>query len=148
MQKKMRKRIILGFVFASLTLFVNAQNWQTDLNQAKAKAAEEAKKIVLVFQGSDWCAPCMKLEKEIWSNDEFKDYAKDHFVMLLADFPKKRSNALSAEQQEKNNKLAETYNKNGFFPLVVILDKDGNVLGQTGYKKMSPSKYIEHLASF
>ena len=140
--------MILGFVFASFVMILNAQEWQTDLNQAKAKAVEEGKNIVLVFQGSDWCAPCMKLEKEIWTNDEFKTYAKDYFVMLLADFPKKRGNALSPEQQEKNNKLAETYNKNGFFPLVVILDKEGNVLGQTGYKKMSPSEYIEHLASF
>jgi len=140
--------MILGFVFASFVMILNAQEWQTDLNQAKAKAVEEGKNIVLVFQGSDWCAPCMKLEKEIWTNDEFKTYAKDHFVMLLADFPKKRGNALSPEQQEKNNKLAETYNKNGFFPLVVILDKEGNVLGQTGYKKMSSREYIEHLASF
>lgn len=145
---KMKKRIILSFVFASFVLFLNAQEWQTDLNQAKAKAAEEGKNIVLVFQGSDWCAPCMKLEKEIWTNDEFQAYAKDNFVMLLADFPKKRGNALSPEQEEKNNKLAEIYNKNGFFPLVVILDKEGNVLGQTGYEKMSPSKYIKHLASF
>ena len=144
----MRRKIILSFLFASLVMFVNAQDWQTDLNQAKVQAAEENKNIVLVFQGSDWCAPCMKLEKEIWTNDEFIEYAKNNFVMLLADFPKKRGNALSAEQQEKNNKLAETYNKNGFFPLVVILNEEGKVLGQTGYKKMSPSKYIEHLASF
>ncbi len=131
-----------------MAIFGNAQEWHTDLIQAKATAVEESKNIILVFQGSDWCAPCMKLEKEIWTNDEFKAYAKDHFVMLLADFPKKKGNALSSEQQEKNNKLAEIYNKNGFFPFVVILDKEGKVLGQTGYKKMTPDEYIKHLESF
>lgn len=129
-------------------MFMNAQQWQTDIVQAKNKASKENKTIILVFQGSDWCAPCMKLENEIWNTEEFKAYAKDNFVMLLADFPKKKKNALTPEQQEKNNKLAEIYNKNGFFPLVVILDKDGNILGQTGYKKMTPNEYVDHLNSF
>jgi len=48
----------------------------TDFEQAKTVAAEENKKIILVFQGSDWCAPCTKLDKEIWSAEEFKNYAK------------------------------------------------------------------------
>ena len=60
--------------------------------------------------------------------------------MLKADFPRKRQNSLSAEQQEKNNALAERYNKNGYFPFVVVMDKDGHVMGETGYKKMSQDK--------
>jgi len=131
-----------------MVMFANAQEWQTDFDQAKQKATVENKDIIIVFQGSDWCAPCMKLETEIWSTEDFKTYAADNYVMLLADFPKKKKNALSSEQQEKNNKLAEIYNQNGFFPLVVILDKEGNVLGQTGYKKMTPKEYIVHLTSF
>ena len=79
---------------------------------------------------------------------EFKAYAKDNFVMLKADFPKKKTNKLEPAQQEKNNDLAEKYNKQGFFPLVVALDKNGNVLGKTGYKKMKPSEYIKLLSSF
>ncbi len=127
---------------------IQAQNWQTDIDQAKALAAKENRKIVLVFQGSDWCAPCIKLEREIWSTEEFNDYAKDHFIMLQADFPRKKSNQLSAGLQEHNNKLAERYNKNGYFPFVLVLDKEGRVLGETGYKKMSPSEYIKLLESF
>lgn len=144
----MKRGIILSFILIGSMMFMNAQQWQTDIVQAKNKASKENKTIILVFQGSDWCAPCMKLENEIWNTEEFKAYAKDNFVMLLADFPKKKKNALTPEQQEKNNKLAEIYNKNGFFPLVVILDKDGNILGQTGYKKMTPNEYVDHLNSF
>ncbi len=130
------------------TVTVNAQNWQTDIDEAKAKASAENKKIVLVFQGSDWCAPCIKLEREIWSSDEFKKYAEKHFIMLKADFPRRKKNQLSDEQQKKNNKLAEKYNLHGYFPFVVVLDKDGNILGTTGYKKMSPTEYIKLLSSF
>lgn len=126
----------------------NAQIWNTDIATAKKTAQEQNRKIILVFQGSDWCAPCIKLEKEIWSSEEFKTYSNQHFVLLKADFPKKKANKLSKEQQDKNDLLAEKYNQNGYFPLVVVLDKTGKVLGTTGYKNLSPAEYIKLLSSF
>ena len=125
-----------------------AQEWQTDLTSAKKLASEQDLAIILVFQGSDRCAPCIKLDREIWSSDTFKSYARDHFVMLKADFPKKKGNALPLEQQEKNKALAAQYNQNGYFPYVVVMNKDGNVLGTTSYKKMDPTEYIQLLESF
>lgn len=125
-----------------------AQDWHMDLTSAMAMAATENKPIILVFQGSDWCAPCIKLDQEIWSTESFRTYAKSHFIMLLADFPRKKANALSQEQIKKNATLADKYNANGIFPLVVVLDKNGFILGKTGYKKMTPEAYIQELNSF
>lgn len=119
-----------------------------DFELAKKEATEKNLPIILVFQGSDWCAPCMKLEREIWSTDEFKAYAKNHFVMLQADFPKRKQNTLSEAQQTHNNNLAEQYNLNGYFPLIVILDSDGKVMGTTGYKKVKPSEYISLINAY
>lgn len=48
---------------------------------------------------------------------------------------------------KKNEALAEKYNTRGFFPLVVLLDSDGNVLGTTGYKDVSATEYIKILES-
>ena len=48
----MRRKIILSFLFASLVMFVNAQEWQTDLNQAKAQAAEAAGADTLMELGT------------------------------------------------------------------------------------------------
>jgi thioredoxin-related protein len=144
----MKKKIILSLLFVCSALYVNAQEWQTDFEQAKDMATKENQTIILVFQGSDWCAPCMKLDREIWSSAAFKAYAKEHFVMLKADFPRKSKNTLSPKQQEANNHLASLYNKNGFFPHVVVLDKTGKLLGKTGYKKTTPSEYIKILESF
>ena len=127
---------------------VQAQEWQKDFSKAKTLAAKEHKPIILVFQGSDWCAPCIKLNREIWETEAFKSYAKEHYIMLQADFPRKSKNALPPAQQEANNKLAETYNKNGYFPLVVVLDKNGKVLGNAGYEKTTPSAYIKKLDAF
>ena len=139
---------ILVLLIMLLPFMMQAQDWQTDFETAKSLATDQDKPIILVFQGSDWCAPCIKLEKEIWSSEDFIAYSKEHYIMLKADFPRKRQNSLSAEQQEKNNALAEKYNKEGYFPLVVVLDKEGKVLGTTGYKKLTPSEYIEFLNSF
>ncbi len=138
--------ILFCTLFFSYSCF--SQDWITNFEEAKSSAKNSNKKIVLVFQGSDWCAPCIKLDKEIWHTDEFIDYAKSHFVMLKADFPKRKKNALTKEQQEHNNKLAEAYNRNGYFPYVVVLDENGLVLGSTGYKKVTPKAYIDILQSF
>ena len=90
----------------------------------------------------------MKLDREIFSSAAFKAFSKEHFIMLKADFPRKRKNKLPKVQQEKNNNLAEKYNRHGFFPLVVVLNEKGEVLGETGYKKISPTEYIKLLNSF
>jgi hypothetical protein len=68
--------------------------------------------------------------------------------MLLADFPKKKENQLSEEIQKHNHMLAEKNNQEGYFPLVVVLDIHGKVLGKTGYQNISVEKYIEILESF
>ncbi len=142
------KKIIPLIVAIVFSITLSAQEWQTDFETAKQMSSEENHPIVLVFQGSDWCAPCIKLDREIWSTEEFKTYAKDHFVMLQADFPRKKKNALPNDQQLKNNQLAEKYNKQGYFPFVVVLDKEGTILGEAGYENTTPTEYIEKLESF
>jgi thioredoxin-related protein len=127
---------------------VYSQNWKSDFEDAKATAAKENKNIVLVFSGSDWCAPCIKLDKVVWQSDEFKKEAEKNWITYKADFPKKKANQLAPELTEANKKLAEKYNKNGSFPLVVLLDKSGKVIGMTGFKNVSAAEYITLLHSF
>ncbi len=140
------------FLFVSILLLIAAasmaQSWEKNFEIAKERSAREGKNIVLCFSGSDWCIPCIKLEKTIWESKEFAAYSKDHFVLLRADFPKKKANALPKEQQDQNDKLAESYNKQGMFPLVVVLNKSGKVLGTTSYKNVSPTEYIALLHAF
>jgi thioredoxin-related protein len=125
-----------------------AQDWQTDFTTAQNLAKENDLPIILVFQGSDWCAPCIKLDRNVWATDEFKAYAKEHYVMLQADFPRRKSNALPEEQLNKNKVLAEKYNRNGVFPFVVVMNSKGKVLGEASYKKLSPKEYINELNAF
>ena len=120
----------------------SAQDWHLYMEQAQAKAKQENKSLVLVFQGSDWCAPCIKLDKAIWSSEVFKKYAQDHLVMVKADFPRKKANALNPSQQKHNQSLAERYNPQGYFPLVVVFNSAGQVTKTLGYANKSPQEYI------
>ncbi|GHC59223.1 thioredoxin family protein [Ulvibacter litoralis] len=143
------KRIIVALTVMILSMSTTvAQEWQTDIFTAKEMAAKENKPIILVFQGSDWCAPCIKLDREIWSTDTFKKYAAENYVMLKADFPRRKKNALSEAQTKANALLAEKYNKQGYFPFVVVLDANGKVLGENSYKKTTPENYIKELNAF
>lgn len=144
----MKKAIYLWLIIVLLPLSAFSQDWYTDLEDARKVATSDHKAIIMVFQGSDWCAPCIKLSREIWDTEEFRAYASEHYVMLQVDFPRQKKHALPEEQQEKNGILAEKYNQNGIFPLVVVLDENGKVVGETGYLKYSPEEYIEHINSF
>ena len=142
----MKKLFLIVFSLLWVTL-ISAQNWETNLTTAEQKASEENRNILLVFSGSDWCVPCMKLEKNIWESKEFINDSSQHFVLRRADFPKRKTNALTKEQQKLNDKLAEKYNKEGLFPLVVLLDKTGKMIATTGYKDVSPHDYVAMLHS-
>lgn len=142
----MKNLVLALFIFCTYTS--TAQEWSSSFSDAVKKAKDEEKQVLLVFSGSDWCAPCIKLDTEIWQSLEFKKYAEEHLVLYRADFPRKKKNKISKALSLANKELANTYNQQGFFPLVLLLDADKNILGKTGYKNVSPSKYIAHLSTF
>jgi len=141
------KQLFYIIIFACAGM-LHAQ-WQENFDDALTKASTEDKPIVLVFSGSDWCAPCIRLKRHIFDSDEFQDYASEHYVMYDADFPRKKQNKLPEEIMNQNKSLAEKYNPKGYFPLVVVMDKNQNVLGTTGFvARTSPEKYIKTLNKF
>ncbi len=125
-----------------------AQDWHQNFDEAVTQSKTEQKPLILVFSGSDWCGPCIRLERSIWSSETFKNYAAYNYVLYKADFPRKKKNQLPATMLNQNKNLAEKYNSKGHFPLVVVLDSTKTVLGTTGYKRVSPTAYIELLNAF
>ncbi len=49
-------------------------------------------------------------------------------VLVNADFPRKKKNIPSDEIVKRNEALAEKYNKEGSFPLTLLLNADGKVI--------------------
>jgi thioredoxin-related protein len=122
-----------------------AQEWNYDFDAAKKKAVAENKNILLVFSGSDWCARCMELEKMVWQSEAFKAEAKKTWVLLRADFLQKKGNPEPVDVNDMKIILAEKYNRDGFFPYIVLLDKNGKVLGKSGSEEFATAEeYISH----
>jgi thioredoxin-related protein len=135
-------------IMVLLPLWGICQNWQPDFDAALAQAVEQNKPLILVFSGSDWCAPCIKLNKSIWQSEVFKAHASENYILYKADFPKRKKNQLSPEILGKNKELAARYNPRGYFPMVLVLDDQAHVLGEMGYERVGPKKYIQLLESF
>jgi len=122
-----------------------SQEWNTDLEIAKKKAMAQNKNILLVFSGSDWCPRCIELEKNIWQSQEFKDEADKNWVLLRADFLQKKGVPEPVDINDMKIILVERYNRNGFFPYIVLLDKHGRVIDRGGYEELtSPKEYIDY----
>lgn len=123
--------------------------WETDFATAQSVAKEKNRLILLNFSGSDWCAPCIATKKGYFENDAFVAMAKDNLVLLNADFPRKKKNQLSEEQAKKNDALADKYNKQGNFPLTLLLDANGKVLKSwTGKPEAPVEKWVKEIKSF
>ncbi|MFS4418553.1 thioredoxin family protein [Maribacter sp. 2307ULW6-5] len=136
--------VFLLMLFFSLT-WGRAQDGHLRWEDAQEMAEATQRPILLVFQGSDWCAPCIKLDRRVWSTPVFKEHAKDRYILVKADFPRKKKNQLPAQLRQRNVQLAEAYNPRGIFPLVLLLDHGGRILGETGYLNIGPTEYVAHL---
>lgn len=139
------KRFLALIVFATLSLVsVNAAEakWFTNYEEATRLAASEKKPLVINFTGSDWCGWCIRLNKEVFSQQEFVDYAAKNLVLLKLDFPRKTE--LPAAEKEQNQKLAKQYKIQGF-PTIIVLDANAKQTGELGYVRGGPAKWLEAL---
>lgn len=123
------------------------QMWLANYDNALSKAKVENKPLLIYFSGSDWCKPCVVLEKEVFHTDTFENYAKENLVLLRADFPRYMKTKLSKELVAHHKKLAKKYNKKNLFPLVVIINPKEKVLLESGYRKNTAEEYIQYLKS-
>ena len=122
----MKEKIVLLFLVA---LFAAKRlSAQTYANSKQVfEAAEKLKKpILLIFSGSDWCMPCIRLKKKVLDDSSFKAYCQEKLLLYTADFPQKKK--LNAEQTKDNELLASQFNPKGEFPQVVLIKPDRTVL--------------------
>ena len=132
----------LAVFAATCSLALAADGWGEDFEAAKAAAAKDKKPILVDFTGSDWCGWCIKLDKEVFSKKEFKDYAKDNLILLSLDFPHEKKQTSKLKKQ--NEALSKKFGVEGF-PTVLLLDADGKKIAETGYQEGGAAKYVEHL---
>ena len=138
----MKKLVLVCLLIGSS--MVQAQEWKKDLDKALSQAGNENKLVLLFFSVPEACDICMELDKSVFASEEFKAYARENFILAKPDF----SESATFETKADNLLIVEKYNKDGFFPLVVILDKNSRVLGKVGiYNGETPQQYILSLQS-
>jgi len=130
-------------VFLTAPLARAESDWLNDYKKAQQEAKASNKFLLLDSTGSDWCGWCKKFDKEILSQSQFKDYARENLVLVELDFP--RAKQQSPELRKQNQELAYQYQVQGF-PTIVVLDGDGQKLWQyDGYFPDGPAAFIAQL---
>lgn len=122
--------------------------WFEYMDKAYAESEKTGKPIMANFTGSDWCGWCIRLHNEVFSTDEFKQWADDNVVLLELDYPKRK--ALPEDLRAQNNSLQQFFQVGGF-PTIwifdVTLNKETNEMsmtkiGKTGYVAGGPAEWI------
>ena len=134
------KRLVLSLlVLATSTVFA-ADGWMTDYKAALELAAKENRPVLLDFTGSDWCGWCVRLDKETFSQPEFKTFAEKNLVLVELDFPNNKPQ--SDEVKKQNKALQEKYGVQGF-PTLVLLNSAGKEIARNpGYLPGGPKGLI------
>lgn len=137
---------VRSIYFAMMLSFgcLSGQQWNASLEKALKEASASDQKVLLYFSVHEACQICRELEEKVFASEEFQAFTSGRYVLARPDFKETDS------FEEKAGKLiiVEKYNKDGFFPLVVILDKNSRVLGKTGvYKGETAGEYINVLKS-
>lgn len=138
------KALAVGAVAAlgSLTLQA-AEGWSDNYQESLARAKAEKKLLFAEFTGSDWCPPCKKQAAEVFAQQEFKDYAAKHLVLVELDYP--RSKSLTDEVKAQNKELKEKFGIRGY-PTVIVFDGEGKELARwVGYGSGGPAAMIAKL---
>lgn len=138
------KKLLLSVVASLAVVTANGAelNWLTSVPDAQAKAKAENKLVMMDFTGSDWCGWCIKLNKEVFSQPDFAEYAKKNLVLVELDFPNKKPQ--SDELKAANKALAKEYGIRGY-PTIIVLNSAGKQVGQLGYMKGGPKAFIAEL---
>ena len=90
----MKKYILTVIIFAAIFVGCSKNgandnlNWQDNLETALQKAKQENKAVLVNFTGSDWCIWCKRLSEEVFTKDEFENYADDNLILVKLDFPR------------------------------------------------------------
>ena len=112
-----------------------------DVDAAKALAREKGLPLLLDFTGSDWCGWCKLMDRQVFSQDAWKEWAATSIVLATIDFPSDES-LVPHGFRERNRRLSDQYGIEGY-PTYVLLSPDGEEIGRLGASRdASPAKFV------
>ena len=121
------------------------EGWVEDFEAARLQAAKEGKYVLLAFSGSDWCGPCIALEREVLSQKAFTEELAKRFLLVMVSVPRDKS-TMSELALTQNDGLKQRYGVHGFPTLVVVNPADGDAVKRmSGYRAGAPRGFMDRL---
>lgn len=121
-----------------------SQEWKSDLEEAFREANAHGKNVLLFFSVSDACDLCRRLDNVVFQSEEFREYASKNLVLVKLDF----HNSMNSGNKADQLLVVEKYNKDGFFPWVVIIGQNQKVVGKLPlYSDQGPRQYVSQIRS-
>ncbi|WIO74111.1 thioredoxin family protein [Porticoccaceae bacterium LTM1] len=120
--------LIASLLFSSSAFSAGIEFFHGTWEEALEKAKSE-EKLIFVDVYTDWCGPCKKMAKTIFTQDRVGEYYNANFINYK----------LNAEDEEQNGpELAEQYEVRAY-PTLLYIDGTGNLAHRaTGYKDAFP----------
>jgi len=95
---------------------------------------------LIIFEGSDWCSNCIKLEKKILTSSTFTEFlTANHIVIERIDFPQRKK--LTPELVTYNESIADKYHFTGTYPTLILVE----VVSGKFYSLPHESENLENL---
>ena len=119
------------------------EGWTDDMTAAMTAAREADRDILIDFTGSDWCPPCIALHENVFSQDVFKEAARERFELVVMDFP--QNSELPEATAAQNDQWAARIGLEAF-PTVLLLDSRARAYGKmAGYSGEGVEAFIAQL---
>ena len=115
-----------------------------DVDAAKALAKEKGLPLLLDFTGSDWCGWCKLMDRQVFAQDAWKEWAATSIVLATIDFPADED-LVPERFRARNRALSDEYGVEGY-PTYVLLSADGKEIGRLGASRdATPAKFVAEI---
>lgn len=119
--------------------------WFVNWDKASAEAKRTGKPLFVLNTGSDWCHWCIKLRKDVFDQEAFKEFAEKNLVLLYLDNP--RFTPIPEDQKNHNRLIVRALSYGGGVPAVGIYTHDGKKYGMIGGGGIGVEPYLERVKS-
>lgn len=125
---------------------IDAPKESKDYLKSRATHAAGLKRNALIHFSLEGCGPCRRLDEDVLAKQEWRDFAKANLLETIIEFP----STITSEDTDLVMKMqamegiATKLNKNAAFPFLVVLGRDGSILGgRSGYVAGGASGYVQ-----